>query len=206
MVVSPVHPVWPKPSCKAQWKEEEDKAHIYKGTRTHAGTRTQVSYAQSTTQVKQIIRRGLNDKGGGKITHTKQQQHCEKGNMAGLLFQKKKCFKVGFERVQNGFLSERKGKAISCRRAENGKGTRTYNGTSHRRNREAETVSEAERRVREDVLSCRQSRRKGGAVCVYTYSREWLSCTEFLVELEASGEIETEEWMPDSTRPVGKHH
>ena len=26
MVMSPVHRVWPKPSCKAQWKGDEDKA------------------------------------------------------------------------------------------------------------------------------------------------------------------------------------
>ena len=26
MVMSPIHKVWPKPSCKAQWKGEEDKA------------------------------------------------------------------------------------------------------------------------------------------------------------------------------------
>ena len=26
MIMSPVHQVWPKPSCKAQWKGKEDKA------------------------------------------------------------------------------------------------------------------------------------------------------------------------------------
>ena len=26
MIMFPVHQVWPKPSCKAQWKGEEDKA------------------------------------------------------------------------------------------------------------------------------------------------------------------------------------
>ena len=36
-------------------------------------------------------------------------------NTAGLLFWKKKCFKIGLERVQRGFLSERKGKVIPCR-------------------------------------------------------------------------------------------
>ena len=38
MDVSPVHQVWPKPSCKAQWKEEEDKADRKKEVgRQHQG-------------------------------------------------------------------------------------------------------------------------------------------------------------------------
>ena len=32
MVMSPVHQVWPKPSCKAQWKGKEDKADRGRGT------------------------------------------------------------------------------------------------------------------------------------------------------------------------------
>ena len=35
MVMSPIHQVWPKPSCKAQGKEEEDKADRGKGGRQH---------------------------------------------------------------------------------------------------------------------------------------------------------------------------
>ena len=34
MVMSPVHQVWPKPSCKAQWKGEEDKADRGRGGKT----------------------------------------------------------------------------------------------------------------------------------------------------------------------------
>ena len=49
-----------------------------------------------------------------------KQQH-ERGNVAGLLFWKEKSFKVGFERVQRGFLLRRKGKVILCRAFENGK-------------------------------------------------------------------------------------
>ena len=37
MVMSPVHQVWPKPSCKAQWKEEEDKAERGRGGKTTSG-------------------------------------------------------------------------------------------------------------------------------------------------------------------------
>ena len=33
MVMFPVHQVWPKPSCKAQWKGEEDKADRQKKRR-----------------------------------------------------------------------------------------------------------------------------------------------------------------------------
>ena len=42
--------------------------------------------------------------------------------MAGLQFWKKKCFWIRFERVQRGFLSEKKGKVIPCRWTENRKG------------------------------------------------------------------------------------
>ena len=34
MVMFPVHQVWPKPSCKAQWKGEEDKADRGRGGKT----------------------------------------------------------------------------------------------------------------------------------------------------------------------------
>ena len=55
-----------------------------------------------------------------------EKQQCERGNMKGLLFwEKKKCFKVGLERVQRGFLLEGKEKVIPCRGAEYGKGMRT---------------------------------------------------------------------------------
>ena len=37
MVVSPAHQVWPKPACKAQWKEEEDKADRGRGGKTTSG-------------------------------------------------------------------------------------------------------------------------------------------------------------------------
>ena len=70
----------------------------------------------------------------------------------GLLFWKKKCFQVGFEGVQRGFLSDRKGKDIPCRGAVDRKGSGTESGKSgtgiwRLRVRE----SEAERSVREGV-------------------------------------------------------
>ena len=34
MDMSPIHQVWPKPSCKAQWKGEEDKADRRRGVKT----------------------------------------------------------------------------------------------------------------------------------------------------------------------------
>ena len=37
VVMSPVHQVWPKPSCKAQWKGEEDKADKRRGGKTTSG-------------------------------------------------------------------------------------------------------------------------------------------------------------------------
>ena len=35
--LGPVHQVWPKPSCKAQWKGEEDKADKGRGGKTTSG-------------------------------------------------------------------------------------------------------------------------------------------------------------------------
>ena len=40
------------------------------------------------------------------------KQQRERGNTAGPLFWKKKCFEVGFEGAQKSFLLERKGKVI----------------------------------------------------------------------------------------------
>ena len=37
MELSPVHQVWPKPSCKAQWRGEEDKADRRRGRKTTSG-------------------------------------------------------------------------------------------------------------------------------------------------------------------------
>ena len=37
MDMSPVYQVWPKPSCKAQWKGEEDKADRRRGGKTISG-------------------------------------------------------------------------------------------------------------------------------------------------------------------------
>ena len=37
MDMSPVHQVWPKPSCKVRWKGEEDKADSKKGWKTTLG-------------------------------------------------------------------------------------------------------------------------------------------------------------------------
>ena len=34
---SPIHQLWPKPSCKAQWKGEEDKADRGRGGKTTSG-------------------------------------------------------------------------------------------------------------------------------------------------------------------------
>ena len=59
---------------------------------------------------------------------TEEKQKRERQNMVGLLLWKKKSFKVGFERVQSGFLSERKGNVIPCTGDEDGKGTRTNGG------------------------------------------------------------------------------
>ena len=54
----------------------------------------------------------------------------ERGDVVGLLFWKKKCFKVGFERVQRGFLPKRTGRVIPCRGVEDRKGVSTNGGKS----------------------------------------------------------------------------
>ena len=52
MVVFPVHQVWPKPSCKAQWKGEEDKAGRKRGGKTTAGHKwTGLEFATSQRAV-----------------------------------------------------------------------------------------------------------------------------------------------------------
>ena len=71
--------------------------------------------------------------------------------MAGLLFWKKKCFKVGFERIQRRFLSERTGKVIQCRGTEEGKGTRTNSGKSGTRNLQAESIKRQRGEYGKDV-------------------------------------------------------
>ena len=45
MVMSPVHQVWLKPSCKAQWKGEEDKADWGSGGKTTSGNGQALSLA-----------------------------------------------------------------------------------------------------------------------------------------------------------------
>ena len=60
--------------------------------------------------------------------------------MTGLLFEERKRFTVGFQSVQRGFLSERKGKIVPFRGAEYGKGTRTNSGKSDTGNLEAESI------------------------------------------------------------------
>ena len=50
MIVFPVHQVWPKPSCKAQWKGEEDKADKGRGGKTTSGNGQALSSAGSRGQ------------------------------------------------------------------------------------------------------------------------------------------------------------
>ena len=58
----------------------------------------------------------------------------------GPYFGERKCFDVTLERVQKGFLSERKGKVILCKWTENRKGAGTNSGESGARNLEAESI------------------------------------------------------------------
>ena len=60
------------------------------------------------------------------------------------MFWSKTCVEVEFERVPRGFLSERKGKVIPCRGAEDGKGTGTNNGKSGTRNLGAGSIRSRE--------------------------------------------------------------
>ena len=48
--MSPVHQVWPKPSCKAQWKGEEDKADRGRGGKITSGIGQAWSSAGPTGQ------------------------------------------------------------------------------------------------------------------------------------------------------------
>ena len=51
MVMSPVHRVWPKPSCKAQWKGEEDKADRGRGGKTNIREWTGLEFEKSQREV-----------------------------------------------------------------------------------------------------------------------------------------------------------
>ena len=46
IVMSSVHQVWPKPSCKAQWKGEEDKADRERGGKTASGNALEFGKSQ----------------------------------------------------------------------------------------------------------------------------------------------------------------
>ena len=50
--MSPVHQVWPKPSCKAQLKGEEDKADKGRGGKTTQGNGQAMEFAKSQRAVK----------------------------------------------------------------------------------------------------------------------------------------------------------
>ena len=60
--------------------------------------------------------------------------------MAGLMCREKGCLELRFAGVQREFLSERKGKVIPCRWAEDRKVTGTNSGKSGTRNPEAESI------------------------------------------------------------------
>ena len=61
--MSPVHQVWPKPSCKAQWKGEEDKADRGRGGKTTSGN----GQAWSSAGPRGQWRTGKNGKNGCEI-------------------------------------------------------------------------------------------------------------------------------------------
>ena len=63
----------------------------------------------------------------------------EQKTWQGYNFGKRSVFRLDLK-VQRGFLSDRKGKVIPCRRTENKKGTVTNRGESGARNLEAESV------------------------------------------------------------------
>ena len=66
-------------------------------------------------------------------------------------FGKRNVLRLHLNESREGFLSERKGKAVPCRWTENNKGAGTNSGESGARHQETERVSEAERRVWEGV-------------------------------------------------------
>ena len=63
MVTFPVHQVWPKPSCQAQWKGEEDKADKGRGGKTTSRN----GEAWSLASPKGSGEQGIMEKTGCKI-------------------------------------------------------------------------------------------------------------------------------------------
>ena len=55
MVMTPVHQIRPKPSCKAQWKWEEDKADRERGGKTTSGNGQAVSYTHLTLPTTRMV-------------------------------------------------------------------------------------------------------------------------------------------------------
>ena len=58
MVMSPVHQVWPKPSCKAQWQEEDDEADGERDGKTTSGNGQAWSLASPRGQLRTGKHRG----------------------------------------------------------------------------------------------------------------------------------------------------
>ena len=84
--------------------------------------------------------------------------------MAGLPSWINSCLEFRFEGVQRGFLSERKGKVIPCRGAEDRKGAGTNRKKPDRRNLEAESIrSRAERTGRYVKLKTATETRQSSA-------------------------------------------
>ena len=90
--------------------------------------------------------------------------------MARLQFWEKKCFYITLERVQRGFLSERKGKVMPCRWTKNEKGAGTSSGESGAQNLEAESIrsragSTGGRVKLKTIIEIRQQSGEYGRVC-----------------------------------------
>ena len=94
--------------------------------RTHVHTSTLTIQNSVYNQLKQITNRDL---GRGRYQRGGE-------DMAGLPSWINSCLEFRFEGVQRGFLSERKGKVIPCRGAEDRKGAGTSSGKSGTRNQE----------------------------------------------------------------------
>ena len=92
--MSPVHQVWPKPSCKAQWKGEEDKADRRRGGKATSGNgqawsstsprgrwRTEEKKWRKLVAKSSVVPQRpswLRDRWGGEVKSARKSRHWER--------------------------------------------------------------------------------------------------------------------------------
>ena len=117
------------------------RTHVRTHTHTHACTHTHThthTHTQASSHTSIIIDYTLRQQTGtwGGERHSR----AERKTWTVYCLEKMKNLQVWFEGVQRGLLSERKGKVIPCRWAEDGKGAGTSSGVSGTSSLEAESI------------------------------------------------------------------